>query len=67
VTLDEAREHIGHGVIYRPYIGGLARAEEGTITSVNDSYVFVRYGTRRTSAATSPEDLTLLAAKTGES
>lgn len=67
MTLDEAREHIGHGVIYRPYIGGLARAEEGTITSVNDSYVFVRYAGDVGSKATSPEDLTLLAAKTGES
>ena len=58
MTLDEARSHIGDGVIYRPAHG---ETEEGTITSVNDRFVFVRYGARRTSAATEPAALTLLA------
>lgn len=67
MTLDEARTHIGNGVIYHPCGCTAESAEEGTITSVNDQYVFVRYGTSRTSAATRPEDLTLLAAvKAGE-
>jgi hypothetical protein len=59
MRLDEARNHIGDGVVYRPAHGD---AEEGTITSVNDRFVFVRYGSRRTSAATEPGALTLLAA-----
>ena len=58
MTLDEARGHIGDGVIYQPNHGD---AEEGTITSVNHRFVFVRYGSRRTSAATDPSSLSLLA------
>ena len=57
MTIAEARSHIGDGVIYRPAHGD---PEEGTITSVNDRFVFVRYGTRRTSAATEPAALVLL-------
>jgi hypothetical protein len=64
MTLDDAREALarddGPGVIYRPAYGP---AEEGTITSVNESYVFARFGSGRTSAACSPADLTLLAGK----
>jgi hypothetical protein len=58
VTLKEARDHIGAGVIYHP---GRADAEDGVITSVNDHYVFVRYGSGGTSAATEPAALTLAA------
>lgn len=58
MTLDEARECIGHKVIYMA--GTAALAEEGVITSVNDSYVFVRYGTQAGSQATRPADLTPL-------
>jgi hypothetical protein len=61
-TLDEARGRIGNGVLYRPRGGGIDSTEEGTITSVNESYVFVRFGSSRTSAACDPDDLTLLAA-----
>ena len=32
--------------------------EEGMVTSTNEEYVFVRYGTNKTSQATRPEDLT---------
>jgi hypothetical protein len=65
VTIDEARGALARfgspGVIYRPPGGGMDSTEEGTITSVSDRWVFVRYGRSRTSAATSPADLTLLA------
>ena len=57
MTLDEARANIGNGVVYAPEHGA---AEEGTITSVNDRFVFVRYGSRRTPAATEPAALSLL-------
>lgn len=53
-------EDIGRKVIYRDWCGGNlrgAKIEEGVITSFNDSFVFVRYGTGSTSAATSREDL----------
>lgn len=58
MTLDEARDHIGAGVIYEPYPG--APKEDGAITSVNDTFVFVRYVGDRASKATAPELLTLL-------
>lgn len=62
MTLDEARARIGSAVVYRASHPGAA-AEQGIITSVNDAYVFVRYGSNPGSAATRPEDLTFL---TGE-
>ncbi len=37
-----------------------AEVEAGVITSVNDHYVFVRYGAEWQSKATSPEDLVLV-------
>jgi hypothetical protein len=65
MTLDEAREALARypdpGVLYVPHGQGAEAAEEGTITSVNDRFAFVRYGSSRTSAATDPADLTLLA------
>ena len=59
MTLEEAREHVGSGVVYR--------GEDGTITSVNDSFVFVRYGSDQHSKATSPGDLQLLYRKDPDS
>lgn len=59
MTLDQAREHVGHKVIYRSKGGNLT--EEGVITGFNDSFIFVRYGSQVTSSATYPADLTLLA------
>jgi hypothetical protein len=48
---------IGRRVIYRD-LGGRGKIEEGTITSFNDSFVFVCYGAPgSTSAATLREDL----------
>jgi hypothetical protein len=58
MTIDEARGHIGDGVVYR---SGTPRAEEGVITSVNARFAFVRYGSQTTTAATDPADLDLLA------
>jgi hypothetical protein len=67
MTLDEARQHIGDGVVYR---SGDGAAEDGVITSVSDRYVFVRYACpcHGGSKATSSAALTLLAedARLGE-
>lgn len=67
ITLDQARERIGDGVIYtppRPRGGGerTAAKEDGTITSVNGSYVFVRYAGRNNGVgvATPPQCLEFL-------
>lgn len=57
MTIDEARSHIGDGVVYLP------TGKDGVITSVNDNWVFVRYATVGTSQATDPTLLTLLAGK----
>jgi hypothetical protein len=54
MTLDEAAANIGRNVVYRPL------GEEGVITSVNNSYVFVRYrGDLVASKATCADDLFL--------
>lgn len=58
MTLGEAREHIGDAVVYLPCGGPV---EEGVITSVNEHYVFVRYGADKTSKATRQADLILMA------
>ena len=64
MTIDEARAHIGHGVVY---LKGTDRAEYGVITSVSSRHVFVRYNRDDIpvvlvpSLATDPADLTLLA------
>jgi hypothetical protein len=55
MALDEAREHVGDTVVYRNH----GCAEVGEITSVNDRYVFVRYGDDASSKATDPSALTL--------
>jgi hypothetical protein len=57
ITLDEARSRIGDGVVY--YSPG-HRREDGTVTSVNDTYVFVRYAGDSHSKATHPRDLEFL-------
>jgi hypothetical protein len=58
MTLDEARAHIGDGVVYTPAHGA---REDGTIAAVGNVYVFVQYAGERWAKATRPEDLTLLA------
>lgn len=57
MTLDEARENVGAGVVYRPAHGA---AEDGAIVGVNEQYVFVQYVGDRAPKATRSEDLQLL-------
>lgn len=59
MTLDQAAQALAQHrpVLYRPFPG--APPERGAITSLNDSYVFVRYGDSLHSQATRPEDLEL--------
>ena len=59
MTLQEAREHIGHGVVYQTAYG---RTEDGVITSVSDRWVFVLYRGDWQGKATDPVALHLLAA-----
>lgn len=54
MTLEEARELIGHLVLYR---FSQHEIERGVIVDVGEVYVFVRYGHDLTSKATRPEDL----------
>lgn len=61
MTLGTARGLIGSAVVYRPRPGVV---EQGVIMSVNDRYVFVRYGAQMTSQATDPEHLVPLIART---
>jgi hypothetical protein len=58
MTLTEAAENIGRGVVYRPYPG--AQGEDGTITRVSDFHVFVHYVGDRAPKATRAEDLVFL-------
>ncbi len=57
MRLNEAREQIGRKVIYKS--APFAPIEVGVITSVNETYVFVRYGSDQHSKATYPDMLTL--------
>lgn len=57
MTIDEAREHIGDGVVI-DVIGFMP--EDGIITGTSDRFVFVRYSGEVHAKATRPEDLTLL-------
>lgn len=60
MTLEEARNNIGKYVIYTPFGNCTQNQKElGVITSVNDNYVFVRYGNELNSKATRAEDLRL--------
>lgn len=63
MTLDEAREHVGEPVAYRP-AGG--EPERGSIATVSTVYVFVQYFGVRGTMATYPEDLTLMAERPAE-
>lgn len=60
MNLIEAEQNIGKTVVYRaPYHYTDSPGETGVITSVNDIYVFVRYGSDKYSKATSARTLTL--------
>ncbi len=58
MTLQEAYDNIGAAVVYKLFADA-RHFEAGVITSVNDSYVFVRYGDDTGSKATYASDLTL--------
>ena len=55
VIKDLIKKDKGRAVVYRSW-GGY-KIEQGTITSWNDEFIFVRYGWGTTSAATRPIDL----------
>ena len=59
MTIDEAREHIGEAVVYTAL--DPVSQEDGVITSVANTIVFVRYTGDHHSKATYPRDLDLLA------
>lgn len=54
LTLEEAKENVGRAVIYE---SGPIK-DRGEITSVNSSYVFVRYSVTGQGVATNPANLT---------
>lgn len=58
MTLEEARAGIGRKVVYAATPWDSSRPpEEGVVTSVNDHFVFVRYGSDTHSKATYAGDL----------
>lgn len=58
MEIKDFKECVGRKVVYTPYKGcDPSLKEEGVITSVNDHYVFVRYGSDVNSKATDPNDL----------
>lgn len=60
MTIEEAKRNIGNSVTYTPFEGcGENQKEYGVITSVNERFVFVRYGNDVNSKATRAEDLKL--------
>lgn len=64
MTLDEARACIGRSVVYT---SGYGPPEEGVITSVSKTFVFVQYAGQLHSKGTAPENLTLMAEVVRES
>lgn len=60
MTLKEASKSIGRNVIYTPFKEcDKSLLESGVITEVNDTYVFVRYGSNVNAQSTYPQDLAL--------
>lgn len=62
MTIKEAQDNIGAEVMYIPYIGcPKSQIEFGTITRVNEKYVFVNFAPRTMGRgeACRPEDLKL--------
>lgn len=58
MTLEEARQNVGQGVVYNPP-GTRGMAEDGTIVRVSGRWVFVRYSGHIVAKATHPTTLTL--------
>lgn len=59
MTIDEAKNLLGSGVVYKSGNGSL---EDGVITSVNSTWVFVQYRGDSHSKATDPSQLEKLVA-----
>lgn len=57
MTLDQARKSIGRQVVYRQRYS--AAVEQGEITSVNSTFVFVRYDGDQHAKATAASELEL--------
>ena len=57
MTIDEAKQYVGSGVVYDSGQG----KQDGVISSVNSTWVFVRYSGDLHSKATDPNHLSLLA------
>lgn len=67
-TLTEARSRVGEKVVYRaPHVSLNEPGEEGVITSVGETFVYVRYGADVTSKATPVERLWFIRDGLGES
>jgi hypothetical protein len=60
VTLEEARQSPGRQVIYRDRRGHRTVIEVGSISSVNDHYVFVQFKDQPNAQACPPEALELV-------
>jgi hypothetical protein len=58
ITLAQARQRVGDGVVYRPDEGD---PEQGVVSSVGERWVFVRYGSDSGAKATEPGMLDWLA------
>ena len=58
MTMEEARAHIGSGVVYRNHPD--AAPDDGEITGCSDYFVFVLFVGDRHPKACHPGDLTLL-------
>ena len=58
--INPTENDIGRKVIYCGYAG---EREDGIVTSFNDAFVFVRYGSGTTSAATKREQLEWLSGR----
>jgi hypothetical protein len=59
MTIEEAKSLLGAGVVYK---NGNGSREDGVITSVNNTWVFVRYRGDNHSKATDPSQLEKLVA-----
>lgn len=60
MSIEDAADNIGRVVVYRGHSFGNQSGQQGIITSVNATYVFVRYAGNQTSQATRPQDIEFL-------
>lgn len=57
MTLEEANNSIGRKVVFEQFG---CKKEEGVITSVNDRFIFVRFGNSCQGQACSPSSISLI-------